>query len=181
MVAIDLNEDISKRKVIVFFANSPDGHLLADDIIFPNVKIKHGLDYFFLKWGFAKKIEDNWREMQTDRICEIILKNERDLVNLQDNNKLIIDIAPTSLTITCYPELAFIMARVIRNKFDEFQKNNPDMSCSIKDSKDEKGNMIMKVWIKNDTMCHQFIDSLKAEKILPPEKVTPNSYKKMGM
>lgn len=165
-VAIDLN----KKTAIVFLANSPDGHILADQIISPNIKLKHGFNYFFQKWGFARKLEYHWRDKQLDRVCEIIVKNELDLADLQKKNLLIIDNNKPlhTLTITCKPDY-FMLNRTVKNKFDALAEKNPDALYSIKDSKDKKGNIILEIGIHNDKLYNQFIDYLYTEKFLPAE------------
>lgn len=52
--------DFEKQTAIVYFANSRSGHILADQIITPNVDLKHGHNYFFQKFGFARDIESDY-------------------------------------------------------------------------------------------------------------------------
>ncbi len=52
--------DFEKNTVIVYFSNSRNGHILADQIITPNVELKHGHNYFYNKFGFARKIEKDY-------------------------------------------------------------------------------------------------------------------------
>jgi len=61
----DMNEwrawvamDLEKRTAIVYFSNSHNGHLLADQIISPTIKLEHVLNYFFQKYSFARKFEE---------------------------------------------------------------------------------------------------------------------------
>lgn len=63
--------DFEKKTVTVFFANSKNGHLLADHIISPNIELKHGFNYFFPKFGFARKIENDWEKKEKERFNEI--------------------------------------------------------------------------------------------------------------
>lgn len=82
-VAVNLQD----KTAIVYFANSNNeknshGHILADQIISQNVEtkveLKHALNYFFQKYGFARKIEDNWQKMEKARFDNIskYLKNK---------------------------------------------------------------------------------------------------------
>jgi hypothetical protein len=64
--------DLSNKTAIVFFANSNDenyshGHILANQIISPHVKLEHALNYFSQKYGFAVKLEDNWEDLEKVR------------------------------------------------------------------------------------------------------------------
>lgn len=90
-VAINLED----KTAIVYFANSKHGHILSDQIISPNVELEHALNYFFLKYGFTRKIESGWQEKEKVRI-EHIIPVERNvgkplspqLVAQSDNPKL---------------------------------------------------------------------------------------------
>lgn len=50
--------NLENKSGIVYFANSPNGHLLAEAIISPNDELKNGLNYFFNKLGFARNLEE---------------------------------------------------------------------------------------------------------------------------
>ena len=59
----DMNEyraivamNLQDKTAIVYFANSRNGHILADQIIAPNVELADGLSAFFQEWGFAREI-----------------------------------------------------------------------------------------------------------------------------
>ena len=52
IVAMNLDDNTA----IVYFANSRNGHILADQIISPNVDIAEGLEAFFQEYGFAREI-----------------------------------------------------------------------------------------------------------------------------
>ena len=69
-VAIDLAD--KNKKGIVYFANSKNGLMLADDIISPNVELDDGLKYVFQKFGFARKIEPDWQKNEVRRVVDII-------------------------------------------------------------------------------------------------------------
>lgn len=66
-VAINLED----KTAIVYFANSPNGHILADHILSPNVELNDGLKYISEKLGFAIKYEKNWQESQGKRFEKI--------------------------------------------------------------------------------------------------------------
>jgi len=58
-VAIDIDQKIA----IVYFANSPNGLILADKIITPNIKLEYVFKYFSRKYGFALE-ENDWQNVQ---------------------------------------------------------------------------------------------------------------------
>ncbi|HAU1654679.1 TPA: beta-lactamase family protein [Legionella pneumophila] len=57
-VIIDL-QDKDKKNAVVFFANSHNGHILAEQIIPKTMRMEEAANYFFAKWGFAR----NWAEL----------------------------------------------------------------------------------------------------------------------
>jgi CubicO group peptidase (beta-lactamase class C family) len=59
--------DLEKKTAIVYFANAKNGHILSDQIITPHVKLKHALNYFSQKYGFAIKLESNWQKNEKNR------------------------------------------------------------------------------------------------------------------
>lgn len=67
--------DLKNKTAIVYFANSKYGHLLAEQIISPNIELEHVFNYFFQKYGFARKIEPDWlkkEKAQLDHIDEYV-------------------------------------------------------------------------------------------------------------
>ncbi len=62
-VAVNLADENNKT-TIVYLANSPNGHMLADQIVAPNVALNHALNYFFQKYGFAREYTEDWQEKQ---------------------------------------------------------------------------------------------------------------------
>lgn len=68
--AIDFAE--GNESAIIYFSNSENGHLLANQIVFPNVPLEHAPSFFFKKWGFAKERESDWKVKERERIQEII-------------------------------------------------------------------------------------------------------------
>lgn len=69
----DMNEwrawiamNLEDKSATVYFANSPNGHILAEQIIPKSTKLEHAMNYFYQKWGFARTLEelggmtDNW-------------------------------------------------------------------------------------------------------------------------
>ncbi|KTD04413.1 putative secreted esterase [Legionella geestiana] len=68
----DMNEwrawvamNLTDKTATVFFANSHNGHVLAEQIIPETIPMQHANNYFFPKWGFASRVEDlrpDWRE-----------------------------------------------------------------------------------------------------------------------
>lgn len=66
-VAIDLD----KKRAIVYFANAKNGHILANQIIIPYVKLEHALNYFSQKYGFAVKSEPGWQKNEKYRFDQI--------------------------------------------------------------------------------------------------------------
>jgi len=71
--------DLERRTGVVYFANSPNGLILADIIISLAVELDDGLKFVFEKFGFARKIEPGWQEKEKLRIDGIIQKNLPDL------------------------------------------------------------------------------------------------------
>ena len=53
-VAINLKD----KNAVVFFANSHNGHVLAEQIIPETIQINHAANYFFPKWGFARNVAE---------------------------------------------------------------------------------------------------------------------------
>ena len=51
-VAVNLKD----KSAVVFFANSHNGHILAEQIIPSTIQIEHAANYFFPKWGFATNL-----------------------------------------------------------------------------------------------------------------------------
>lgn len=66
-VAINLED----KTAIVYLANSPNGHILADHIISPNVELADGLKYISEKLGFAIRYEKDWQGHQNKRFEKI--------------------------------------------------------------------------------------------------------------
>ena len=61
----DMNEyrawvamNLEDKSAIVYFANSHNGHILADSIISPEVEIDNVLNYFFQTYGFARNFDE---------------------------------------------------------------------------------------------------------------------------
>ncbi|WP_131775118.1 serine hydrolase domain-containing protein [Legionella anisa] len=58
--------NLEDKTATVFFANSHNGHVLAEQIIPRTIQLEHAANYFFQKWGFARDIAqlgerlDNW-------------------------------------------------------------------------------------------------------------------------
>ncbi len=55
-IAINLED----KSAMVFFTNGSNGHMLTDSILSPHIELAHAMDYFFPKYGFARKVEKNW-------------------------------------------------------------------------------------------------------------------------
>lgn len=64
--------DFDKKEALVYFANSPNGHVLADQLITPHIELPHAFNYFSKKYGFAVKFEPNWKEQEEARFKTII-------------------------------------------------------------------------------------------------------------
>ncbi|HAT8752421.1 TPA: serine hydrolase [Legionella pneumophila subsp. pneumophila] len=56
-VVIDL-QDKDKKNAVVFFANSHNGHILAEQIIPKTMQMEQAANYFFSKWGFARNLAE---------------------------------------------------------------------------------------------------------------------------
>jgi CubicO group peptidase (beta-lactamase class C family) len=59
--------NLENKTAIVYFANSHNGHILADQIISPNIELKNALNCFSQQYGFAVKFEDNWQTLENER------------------------------------------------------------------------------------------------------------------
>ncbi len=66
-VAIDLSKDIKQRRATVYFAKGPEpdgnGHVLAETLM-EGYQLKHGLNWFKEKYGFATGLEESWEASQ---------------------------------------------------------------------------------------------------------------------
>ncbi|CAM2771475.1 serine hydrolase domain-containing protein [Legionella worsleiensis] len=61
----DMNEwrawvamNLEDKSAVVYFANSHNGHILADSIISPEVEIENVFNYFFQTYGFARNFDE---------------------------------------------------------------------------------------------------------------------------
>jgi CubicO group peptidase (beta-lactamase class C family) len=54
--------NLKEKTAIVYFANSHNGHILAEQIIPPFVKLDHVFNFFFNMYGFAKNIDEMAKE-----------------------------------------------------------------------------------------------------------------------
>ena len=72
--------DVKEKSAVIYFANGDDtkngyghgyGHVLADVIIAPEVKLGHGLDWFFKKFGFSRNVEPGWKENEESDTARI--------------------------------------------------------------------------------------------------------------
>ena len=58
--------NLEDKTATVFFANSHNGHILAEQIMPKTTQLEHAANYFFQKWGFARDVAqlggrlDNW-------------------------------------------------------------------------------------------------------------------------
>jgi hypothetical protein len=74
--------DFKNKTFIVYFANSPNGHMLADHIISPHIELTHGFNNFFTKFGFARNIENGYKlSLTTDT------ELQPGIIYLSDNKK----------------------------------------------------------------------------------------------
>ena len=84
----DMNEsrawvamNLEDKTATVYFANAHNGHVLAEQIIPPTIKLEHASNYFFPKWGFAKNVD----ELEPGCYARIILSEP----GTQEKNKVI--------------------------------------------------------------------------------------------
>lgn len=72
--------DVKEKSAVIYFANGNDskngyghgyGHVLADIIISPEVKLTHGLDWFFKKFGLSRTVEPEWKEKEESDTARI--------------------------------------------------------------------------------------------------------------
>ncbi|MDR3503668.1 MAG: serine hydrolase [Legionella sp.] len=62
--------DVKEKSAVIYFANGDDakngsghgyGHVLADVIVSPEVKLTHGLNWFFQKFGVSRDVQPGWK------------------------------------------------------------------------------------------------------------------------
>lgn len=63
--------DFVNKTAAVFFANSPNGLILAQSIIGKNVNIPHACNYVSEKYGFALQYEYDWKTKEDARFSKI--------------------------------------------------------------------------------------------------------------
>ena len=82
-VAINLKD----KSAIVYFTNSHNGHILADQIIPPNIKLDHVFNFFFQTYGFARNLHElaKTKGVESDhglrRGCLELELNDREMAN----------------------------------------------------------------------------------------------------
>lgn len=166
----DMNEwrammaiDKSKQEGIVYFSNSRNGFLLADEIITPHVNIDPALKSLFTIYGFARHLEEDFQTKEMDRISKIIAANEFDLSDLQSRGLItfVNDTEQHILTITCDPNYA-LLTRAIRNEFLNFPELKNPQLASYQESEDT-----LSISIKDNAQYNRFIQHLQSQKLLP--------------
>jgi len=50
--------NIKDKTAMVYFSNSHNGHILAEQIMPTTIELKHAVNYFFPKWGFARNLDE---------------------------------------------------------------------------------------------------------------------------
>lgn len=169
--------DLQTKTGLVYFANSPNGLMLADKIITPNVELNDGLTYIFEKYGFARKMEPGWKEKEIDRVCKIIVRNELNYADLQDRKHLAVDDNKglSTLSVKCEPNCSLIN-RVVNNEFNDFKEKHgleENRHYRVEAEKDTQGNILhLKINIFDRKLYDQFVDKLNAEKFLPSQTST---------
>ena len=156
--------DIRKREGTVYFSNSPNGLLLVDTIIKPNVEINDGLKYVFEKYGFARTIEDDWKNKQGERVTTIIAKYELHLAMHENKDKF-------TISMTCDPYFFNTFVDIIKNQLEEFKKKNnmEDGKCVLKPVSDKEGNIIsLSIELPSKEKYEEFSKQLKEAKLTPP-------------
>ncbi len=98
--------DLENKTAIVYFANSKNGHILAEQIISPHVELQHGFGYFFPKYGFARKLEADWENLEAIRWNSIGK-------HLDDVNMTLSDFGQASNTAKAFAESS--TAKLMRN------------------------------------------------------------------
>ena len=86
----DMNEwrtwvavDLEQKSAVVYFANSHNGHILAEQIISPHIHLEHVFNYFFQTYGFARRFEEleertNFHGVQPSRFKPLELELMRE-------------------------------------------------------------------------------------------------------
>ncbi len=85
----DMNEwrawaamDLKTKSAVVYFSNSHNGHVLAEQIVFPVVRLEHASNYFFQKYGFARSVDElgenlNNHGLRASHHCAQVTKDYR--------------------------------------------------------------------------------------------------------
>ena len=156
--------DIHKKEGIVYFSNSPNGLLLVDTIIKPNVEINDGLKYVFEKYGFARIIEDDWKNKQTERVTAIIAKYELHLAMNENKDKF-------TVSMKCDPYFFNTFVDMFKNQLEEFKKNNnmKENDCIFDSISDKNKNIIsLTIGFQSIEKYNQFSKQLKEANLTPP-------------
>lgn len=157
--------DLKNKKGIVFFANSKDGLMLADDIISRNVSLDAGLNYIFKKYGFTRKPEPGWQKKEKDGVYRIIACYEVDKNKLVEAKFIDNNVGLRTLFVQ-----HFIASTAIYNEFEKFKEKNQleeNVHYQIDMKKDKEGNIeSVKINIFGKHY-EQFIETLETERLLP--------------
>lgn len=89
--------DMETKSSVVLLANGNEelnksphgyGHVLAELIVGPEVKLEHAFNWFFLKFGLAKNVEPGWKEGEEERTAVIDKYVESRLSALNSSTEL---------------------------------------------------------------------------------------------
>lgn len=58
--------NLEEKTAVVYFSNATNGHILAEQMITPNVNLEHASPYFFTRFDFAKSIDELRTDWQTN-------------------------------------------------------------------------------------------------------------------
>lgn len=116
--------DVKEKSAVIYFANGSDakngsghgyGHVLADVIVDPEVKLKHVLNWFFQKFGVSRDVNPGWKA-----------KEERDtaLIDIYVESCLVSPPKPLKET----RELASLEAA--RETMQQYRSKLEDARCS---------------------------------------------------
>ncbi|CDZ77114.1 Esterase EstB [Legionella massiliensis] len=75
--------DLDRKTALVYFANSHNGHILAEQLISPHIHLGHAFNYFFQTYGFARNLAElegktNFHGIQPSRFQPLQLELMRE-------------------------------------------------------------------------------------------------------
>ncbi|WP_267900559.1 serine hydrolase [Legionella septentrionalis] len=76
---VAMNVEGKEKSAVIYFSNSHNGHILADDIISSNTTLNHALNYFFPTYGFARNFDELENNTNLHGIRPSVLKSQTNI------------------------------------------------------------------------------------------------------